>query len=116
MSRRSGANEKRAPVLGADASDRCRLAASGRRSAALAGQLSQDLPTWTHFENASTLAREEDVASAVVCGADVGRLVTAVQEYVDAGFDRLHFHQVGPEQDRFIAAFQNEIKNELPGT
>ncbi|MFM2077668.1 MAG: hypothetical protein RJA49_1558 [Actinomycetota bacterium] len=79
-------------------------------NAALGGQLGQDLPTWTHFEHASSLAREDDVAARVVCGADTDRLLAAVEEFIEAGADRIHFHQVGPEQDAFIRAFETDLR------
>src|SRR5690242_4541816 len=38
---------------------------------AIPGQLSQDLPTWTHFEQAAQLVDEEKATSSVPCGPDV---------------------------------------------
>jgi coenzyme F420-dependent glucose-6-phosphate dehydrogenase len=83
-------------------------------NSALRGQLAQDLPTWSHFEDACALVTEDDVAREVLCGADVDQVVDAVREYVDAGVDRLHFHQVGPDQDVFIRAFADRLRDRLP--
>ena len=66
------------------------------------GQLSQDLPTWVHFEDVATLISVDDVADEVPCGPDLGAIERTVTEYVDAGFDQIHFHQIGPRQDAFI--------------
>lgn len=82
-------------------------------NAAVPGQLSQELPTWTTFEQASTLATEDDVARSVVCGADVGAVVDAVGEFVDAGFTALHLHQVGPDQEGFLAWWRDELSAAL---
>jgi hypothetical protein len=80
-------------------------------NAALGGQLSQDLPTWTHFEHATQLAEPADVAERVVCGADVDAVVQAVLRYRDAGIDSLHFHQVGDDQSGFIQWWRTELRD-----
>lgn len=82
-------------------------------NAAIPGQLSQDLPTWTHFEQAATMATEEQVASTVVCGPDVKGVVEAAGAYRDAGVDHLHFHQVGPDQRGFIDWWRHELQAAL---
>ena len=80
-------------------------------NAALSGQLSQDLPTWTHFEQAVSLARPEDVTSSIVVGADTDRLLETVGEYADAGVTAIHFHQVGPDQHGFLEAWSSTIRD-----
>lgn len=82
-------------------------------NAAVAGQLSQDLPTWTHFEQAATMVTEDDVASRVVCGTDVGRVVEQVDAYREAGITHLHFHQVGPDQRRFLDFWGEQLRSAL---
>jgi G6PDH family F420-dependent oxidoreductase len=84
-------------------------------NAGVPGQLSQDLPTWTHFEQASQLVTRDQIAQQIVCGDDVGAVVKAVQEYVDAGFTSLHLHQVGPDQRGFLAWWQDELAAALTG-
>ena len=64
-------------------------------NAGIPGQLSQDLPTYTHFEQASELVTREIIADDMPCGDDVDAVVKAAREYADAGFTMLHFHQVG---------------------
>jgi hypothetical protein len=83
-------------------------------TAGLSGQLSQDLPTWTHFEQATAPLTAEQVTRSVPCGPDVtGQILDAVREYVDAGFDHLYFHQVGHDQDGFFRFWQDELQPEL---
>jgi len=82
-------------------------------NAALGGQLSQDLPTWTHFEQATELADADDVAERVVCGPDVEAVVAAVNEFRTAGVDALHFHQVGDDQAGFIEWWRRELRDAL---
>jgi G6PDH family F420-dependent oxidoreductase len=78
-------------------------------NAAISGQLSQDLPTPAHFEQAAEMVDEDDVAQRVVCGPDVGRHVEMIEKYRDAGFDHLYFHQVGPDQEGFLRFYRDEV-------
>jgi G6PDH family F420-dependent oxidoreductase len=78
-------------------------------NAGVAGQLSQDLPTWTHFEQAVETVREEDATKAVSCGPDVGPYVEAISQYAEAGFDHLHLHQIGPDQEGFLRFWQEHL-------
>ncbi len=73
------------------------------------GQLSQDLPTWTHFEQAATLVTREQASASVSCGPDPAPLLAAVKESVAAGYDHIHFHQIGPDQEGFFSFWENEI-------
>ena len=73
------------------------------------GQLSQDLPTWTHFEQASEMVAEEDAVASTPCGPDLDAVVAAVEGYVDAGYDHLHLHQVGPDQEGFLRFWEQEL-------
>jgi coenzyme F420-dependent glucose-6-phosphate dehydrogenase len=76
---------------------------------ALHGELGQELPTPRHFEQAAKNVREEDVAESVVCSSDPQKHIEAIQEFVDAGFDHVYVHQVGPEQDDFINFYQKYV-------
>lgn len=79
------------------------------------GQLSQDLPTWTHFEQAAQLVTRDHIRESIVCGADVAAVVQAVRAYADAGFTSLHFHQVGPDQRGFLDWWRDELAGALAG-
>ncbi len=76
---------------------------------ALRGELGQELPTPRHFEQAAKNVREEDVAESVVCSSDPQKHIEAIQEFVDAGFDHVYVHQVGPEQDDFLNFYQKYV-------
>lgn len=82
-------------------------------NAAVPGQLSQDLPTVKHFEDAAGLVTEDHVAGIVVCGPDVGRHAELVQRYADAGYTHLYVHQVGPDQDGFFRFWEAELRPAL---
>jgi coenzyme F420-dependent glucose-6-phosphate dehydrogenase len=76
---------------------------------ALAGELTQVLPMPAHFEQAVSTVREEDVAEKVVCGPDTDRHVEAVREFLEAGYDHVYVHQIGPEQEDFIRFWSEEV-------
>ena len=68
----------------------------------LSGQLAQDLPTWTHFEQATELVTEEIATANIPCGPDVEPILESVEEFRAAGYDHLYFHQIGPDQRGFL--------------
>ena len=78
-------------------------------NAALGGDLSQELPLPLHFEQAVENVTEDEVAESVVCGPDVERYVEHVQEFLDAGFDHIYFHQVGRDQDGFFRFWEETL-------
>jgi len=81
---------------------------------AVPGQLSQDLPTWTHFEQATEIVTEDDAVESVPCGPDiVDDLVKSVGKYVDVGYDHLYFHQIGDDQEGFFRFWESELQSAL---
>ena len=48
------------------------------------------------------------------CGPDIVEAVTsAAKQYVEAGYDHLYFHQIGPDQDGFFAFWEQELRPAL---
>jgi G6PDH family F420-dependent oxidoreductase len=84
-------------------------------NAGIPGQLSQDLPTYVHFEQAAELVTREKIADQVPCGDDVEAVVKALEEYADAGFTMLHIHQIGPDQRGFLEWWQEELADAVAG-
>jgi G6PDH family F420-dependent oxidoreductase len=81
---------------------------------AVPGQLSQDLPTWTHFERATEIVTEADAAKHVPCGPDIAdEVLKSVHDYVDVGFDHLYFHQIGHDQEGFFGFWEAELREAL---
>jgi coenzyme F420-dependent glucose-6-phosphate dehydrogenase len=78
-------------------------------NAGLKGTLTQELPLPSHFEQAVAMVTEADTAEMVVCGPDPDRHREAIQQYVDAGFDHVYVHQVGPDQEGFMRFYEREI-------
>lgn len=78
------------------------------------GQLSQDLRTVGHFEQAVEPVTREQIAEQVICGPDLAPLIESAQEALGAGVDHLYFHQIGDPLDGFIDAWFDEVRPELP--
>ena len=80
---------------------------------AIPGQLSQGLPTWTLFEQAATLVTEDTATEHVPCGPSVEPILESVDQYLDAGFDHLYFHQIGPDQSGFLEFWTTDLQPAL---
>jgi coenzyme F420-dependent glucose-6-phosphate dehydrogenase len=78
-------------------------------NAAISGSYFVELPLPAHFEEAAEVLDVEDVAESVVCGPDPERHWTAIQEYVDVGYDHVYVHQIGPEQNGFFDFYEREV-------
>ncbi|MGE3272612.1 MAG: TIGR03557 family F420-dependent LLM class oxidoreductase [Chloroflexota bacterium] len=78
-------------------------------NAALGGELSQELPLPRHFEQAAATVREEDLTETVPCGPDPERHRAAIKQYIDAGFDAIAIHQIGPDQEGFFRFYEREV-------
>lgn len=78
-------------------------------TAAVRGELSQELPLPRHFEQAAKMVTEDDVAKVVVCGKDPEAHLEKIREFEKAGFTHVYVHQVGPNQEGFIRFYQREV-------
>ena len=82
-------------------------------NAAIKGELGQELPLPRHFEQASEMVTEDEVADLVTCGPDPERHLDAIRKYLDAGYEYVYVHQVGPEQDGFFDFYRREVLPKL---
>ena len=71
-------------------------------TAALHGEVTQELPNPSQFTDLVKDVTEDQVAEAVTCGPDARPYLDAIDEFVEAGFDHVYLHQVGPDQSGFI--------------
>jgi coenzyme F420-dependent glucose-6-phosphate dehydrogenase len=78
-------------------------------NAALPGDLKLELPLPEHFEQAASLVDEERVATRIVCGPDPERHLAKIREFVEAGFDHVSVHQVGPDQESLFRLYTRTI-------
>jgi G6PDH family F420-dependent oxidoreductase len=75
----------------------------------LPGELAQILPTPAHFEQASELVSEDQIAEAIPCGPDLDAHLEKIGEYEKAGFDELYVQQVGDGHERMFELYSQEI-------
>ena len=81
------------------------------RNSLLPGQLATELETHELFEQATQMVSKEDVreADSIVTDPDPQTHVENVQQFVDAGYDHVYVHQIGPNQDRFFEFYEDEV-------
>jgi hypothetical protein len=70
------------------------------------------------FEAAARYVTPEDVCSAVLVSADLGRHTAWLATYAELGFDRIYLHEVGraEHQRPFIDAFGAKVIPALAGS
>ena len=78
-------------------------------NSAIPGELGQELPTPAHFEQAAQMVKPEDIAKQVTHGPDASAYLEKIDEYVEAGFDHVYLHQIGPDQEGFINFCESKI-------
>jgi G6PDH family F420-dependent oxidoreductase len=103
-------------VWGQKQSDAEDLAFERWPTSGLEGELSQELPTPKHFEQAAAPLHKEDVVKSFACGPDPERHLESIQKYVDAGYDQIYVTQVGPDQEGFLRFYEREILPHFAGS
>lgn len=78
-------------------------------NAAIHGEASQELPNPAQFEQLTEGVTEDQVAEEVSCGPDPAAHLAKIRKYIDAGFDQVYLHQVGPDQAGFIEFAAREL-------
>jgi len=78
-------------------------------TAAVPGELGQELPLPRHFEQATRHVTEDEVAQSLLCSADPEAHVAKVQELARAGFDHVYVAQAGPDQEGFFRFYEREV-------
>jgi probable non-F420 flavinoid oxidoreductase len=79
------------------------------RHAALGGEVNWELRAPEDFEMATRFLRPEDMRQSLLVSSDLGRHAAWLRDYVELGFEELHLHQVGRNQQAFIEAFGKEV-------
>jgi coenzyme F420-dependent glucose-6-phosphate dehydrogenase len=82
-------------------------------TSAIKGEATQELPNPKHFEQLAEMVTEDQIAEAIPCGSDPTPILESAREFVDAGFDHVYFHQVGPDQKGFIEFASRELLPKL---
>ena len=73
------------------------------------GELGVELVEPQQFEDAAQLVTADAVAKKIVCGPNGDRIVEQVGAFVEAGFDHVFLHQVGPRQEEFLDVSRSEL-------
>ncbi len=77
--------------------------------AAIPRRLLSKLRVPADFQSVAELVSEEQVCERIVCGADPTRHLDKIKEFVDAGFDHVHIHQVGADQETFFRFYERNV-------
>ncbi len=68
-----------------------------------------DLPAPGHFEEVLASMPPEKIVEGMPLGPDVKKHLDGIKEFIDAGFDHVYVHQVGPRQEEFIEFYSQEV-------
>jgi hypothetical protein len=77
------------------------------------GQLHQDLPTPTHFEQASSKVTEDEATADTPCGPDPEPYVEAFRRFAELGYDEVAITPIGPDIDGFCRFYETELRPRL---
>jgi G6PDH family F420-dependent oxidoreductase len=85
------------------------------RNSLLPGQLATELETHQLFEQACQLVEKDDVreSDSIVTDPDPQAHVESIEEFVDAGYDHVYVHQIGPKQEQTLQFYEDEILPEF---
>jgi coenzyme F420-dependent glucose-6-phosphate dehydrogenase len=83
------------------------------RHSGLGGTINQELPRPSDFAAVAESVTEEMATEDVPCGPDPAPVLEAIEAWVDAGFDRIAIHQVGPDQEGFFRFWERELRPRL---
>ena len=73
----------------------------------------QDIRNPEDFANMAKLVRPENFTNRVLISADLDEHAAHLQKFVDMGFDEVHVHNVGRNQDAFIRAYGERVLPQL---
>lgn len=80
-----------------------------RAPTGLEGGLNSELTLPRYFAQAAAPVREQDLAEKIVLGPDPEQHIAGIQRFVDAGFDHVFIHQIGPDQGGFFRFYEREV-------
>jgi hypothetical protein len=82
-------------------------------NAGLSAPLTTDLPLPTHFEKTIELIEPSKITEDVILGPEPQRHIDAINKFVDAGFDHVYVHQIGPKQEQFFRFYSEKVLPEF---
>jgi coenzyme F420-dependent glucose-6-phosphate dehydrogenase len=75
----------------------------------LTGELSQELRTVVHFEQAVKMLTKEKIVENLIGGPDPQKHIEGIQKFIDAGYDHVYIHQIGHDQEGFFDFYEREV-------
>lgn len=77
----------------------------------VSGEASGELPLPRHFEQVTEDMSPEMMTSSgqITCGPSAEKHLEAIRKFIEAGFDHVYIHQIGPQQMEFIRFAQAEL-------
>ncbi len=78
-------------------------------TSAIPGDNGTELPLPSSFESLAELVTEDQIAEHIACGPDPEVHLAKIQPFIDAGFDHVYLHQVGPDQEGFFRFAEREL-------
>ena len=98
---------------GRDEAEMRKVAAKQWPITGVKGQLPQELALPSFFEQASDPVDEESATAHVACGDDPDRHIEEINNFVEAGFDHVWVHNIGPNQEGFFDFYADEVLPKL---
>jgi G6PDH family F420-dependent oxidoreductase len=89
------------------------IAVANWANAGLPGELSRELPTPKHFDQASELVGPAELEGSVALGKDPQEYVENVRTFADAGFDHVSINNVNPDFEGAFEFFAEEVVPEF---
>ncbi|MEA2432984.1 MAG: hypothetical protein QOG54_441 [Actinomycetota bacterium] len=77
------------------------------------GELGQELRTPAHFSQAAENVSESDISEKLALGPDPDDHISSIREFIDAGYDHVFVHQIGPDQEGFIRFYEDQVLPKL---
>ncbi len=75
--------------------------------------LNWEIKTPKYFEELAKMTDPETLASEIVCGNDPENHIDEIKRFIDAGYDYVFVHQLGPQQEGFIDFYKDEVLPEF---
>ncbi len=85
------------------------------RYCVLGGEVNWELRSPRDFDTASKYVRPEDMRESLQISADLAWHADQLAAYLEMGFDEIHLHHVGRNQEAFIDAFAADVLPRLRG-
>jgi coenzyme F420-dependent glucose-6-phosphate dehydrogenase len=82
-------------------------------NALVEGSASQELPLPSDFEELVEGREADELDGTLTLGPDVDEFVEEIKNYDEAGYTHVYLHQIGPDQEAFLAFAQNELLPKL---